>query len=103
MFFIIGIGLADEKDVTVRGMEAIKSSSRVYLEHYTSLLMVDSSRLVFSTTPSDSSLSSHFQESFYQKSILIADREMAENNSDDMMRGADVENVSFLVVGDPFG
>ena len=62
MFYIIGLGLSDEKDVTVRGLEVghslslyflvlrkpqvIKRSSRVYLESYTSILMVRKEKLV---------------------------------------------------------
>jgi len=46
MFYIIGLGLCDEKDITVRGLEAIKSCSRIYLEAYTSILMVEKSRLI---------------------------------------------------------
>ena len=46
MLYLIGLGLSDEKDVTVRGLEAIKGSSRVYLEAYTSILGVGKERLV---------------------------------------------------------
>jgi diphthamide biosynthesis methyltransferase len=46
MLYVIGLGLSDEKDITVRGLEAVKSCERVYLEAYTSILMVDSSKLV---------------------------------------------------------
>ena len=46
MFYVIGLGLCDEKDITVRGLEAVKSCSRVYLEAYTSILMVNKDRLV---------------------------------------------------------
>ena len=28
---MIGLGLSDEKDITVKGLEAVKSSSKVYL------------------------------------------------------------------------
>lgn len=38
MFFIIGLGLGDPKDVTVKGLEIIKKCERVYLESYTSIL-----------------------------------------------------------------
>jgi diphthamide biosynthesis methyltransferase len=44
-----------------------------------------------------------FQESYYGRSITIADREMVESNSDEILRDADKEDVAFLVVGDPFG
>lgn len=39
--FVIGLGLCDEKDITLRALEAVRSSSRVYLEAYTSILMVE--------------------------------------------------------------
>ncbi|KAG1802968.1 Diphthine synthase [Suillus plorans] len=87
MFYVIGLGLCDEKDITVRGLEAVKSCSRVYLEAYTSILMVNKDRL----------------EAFYGKSLILADRDMVELESDDILRDAATENVAFLVVGDPFG
>jgi diphthine methyl ester synthase len=39
MFYIIGLGLGDPKDITVKGLEAIKKCDRVYLENYTSILI----------------------------------------------------------------
>jgi diphthine methyl ester synthase len=39
MFYIIGLGLGDPKDITVKGLEAIKQCDRVYLENYTSILI----------------------------------------------------------------
>ncbi|KIJ66014.1 hypothetical protein HYDPIDRAFT_174764 [Hydnomerulius pinastri MD-312] len=87
MLYVIGLGLCDEKDITVRGLEAVKSSTRVYLEAYTSILMVQKERL----------------EAFYGKDLIVADRDMVETQSDEILRNADKEDVSFLVVGDPFG
>ena len=46
MLYLIGLGLADETDVTVKGLELIKKAERVYLEAYTSILLVDTKRLV---------------------------------------------------------
>lgn len=46
VLYLIGLGLHDEKDVTVRGLEAIKGSERVYLEAYTSILGIGKERLV---------------------------------------------------------
>ena len=46
MLYLIGLGLADETDVTVKGLELIKKAKRVYLEAYTSILLVDTERLV---------------------------------------------------------
>lgn len=38
MLYIIGLGLGDERDITIRGLDAIKKCSKVYVEAYTSLL-----------------------------------------------------------------
>jgi len=46
MLYLIGLGLGDEKDVTLKGLEAIKSADRVFLEAYTSILGVDQQSLV---------------------------------------------------------
>jgi diphthine synthase len=46
MLYLVGLGLADEKDVTVRGLEIIKKAERVYLEAYTAVLLVDKEVLV---------------------------------------------------------
>ncbi|KOS17942.1 Diphthine synthase [Escovopsis weberi] len=87
MLYLVGLGLSDETDITVKGLEVVKKASRVYLEAYTSILLVDQSVL----------------ESYYGRSISIADREMVESNSDEILRNAQNEDVAFLVVGDPFG
>jgi len=87
MFYIIGLGLCDEKDVTIRGLEAIKKSSRIYLEAYTSILMVQKPKL----------------EAFYGKELILADRDMVETDSDAILKDAAEVDVSLLVVGDPLG
>lgn len=51
VLYLVGLGLADERDVTVKGLEAIKGSERVYLEAYTSILMVPKERLVRHACP----------------------------------------------------
>lgn len=38
MLYIIGLGLGDEKDITLRGLEAVKKGQKLYIESYTSLL-----------------------------------------------------------------
>jgi hypothetical protein len=50
MFYFIGLGLADEKDITVKGLEIVKNAERVYLEAYTAILMVDKEKLVDTTS-----------------------------------------------------
>lgn len=46
MFFLIGLGLCDAKDITVRGLETIQKCDRVFLESYTSILTVNKDELV---------------------------------------------------------
>lgn len=46
MLYVIGLGLADEKDISVKGLEIVKKASRVYLEAYTAILLVDKDQLV---------------------------------------------------------
>lgn len=165
VLYFVGLGLADEKDVTFkcvatqprdlmrnaghtvrhapsltrpsRGLEAIRRSSRVYLEAYTSMLLVDTQRLVCSMQATRAHVCNPLQEAFYERPVVIADREMVESvccylkrtvallfclatgirykeeapprkppttqEADTILAGADTEDVSFLVVGDPFG
>ncbi|KAI9786279.1 MAG: diphthine synthase [Peltula sp. TS41687] len=87
MLYLVGLGLADETDITVKGLEVVKKASRVYLEAYTSILLVEKEKL----------------ETFYGRSVILADREMVESSSDSILAGAEHVDVAFLVVGDPFG
>jgi len=43
------------------------------------------------------------KEAFYEKPLILADREMVETQSDKILHNAGTEDVSLLVVGDPFG
>ncbi|MBW0502217.1 hypothetical protein O181_041932 [Austropuccinia psidii MF-1] len=88
MLFVIGIGLSSPKDITLRGLEAIKSSSKVFLEGYTSILMESQKEDL---------------EMLYEQKVITTDREMVETQSDEIINDAQKENVAFLVVGDPFG
>jgi len=46
MLYIIGLGLADEKDISVKGLDIVRKAERVYLEAYTAVLLVEQSQLV---------------------------------------------------------
>jgi diphthamide biosynthesis methyltransferase len=46
MLYLVGLGLADEKDITVKGLEVVKKAERVYLEAYTAVLLVEKDVLV---------------------------------------------------------
>jgi diphthine methyl ester synthase len=85
VLFLVGLGLGDEKDITVRGLEAVTSCDKVFLESYTSVLCINKERL----------------ETFYGKEILIADRHMVESEAEQIYEPAKSGNVALLVVGDP--
>ena len=86
VLYLIGLGLSNEKDITIKGLEYIKESEYVYMEYYTSILGVDKNTL----------------ENFYGKEIILADREMIENDFDkEILEKAKNKKVSLLVVGDP--
>lgn len=43
------------------------------------------------------------KEELYDKSLVLADRDMIETESDEILRDAHTQDVALLVVGDPFG
>ena len=53
MLYLVGLGLADEKDNTVKGLEIVKKAERVYLEAYTAVLLVEKDVLVSFTCEGD--------------------------------------------------
>lgn len=88
MLYLIGLGLSHETDITVRGLETVRKCKRVYLEAYTSILMAADKLSL---------------EEFYGKEVILADRELVETGADQILEGADKDDVAFLVVGDVFG
>lgn len=42
MLYLVGLGLCDPSDITVKGLEVVRRASRVYLEAYTSILISSS-------------------------------------------------------------
>jgi hypothetical protein len=50
MLYLIGLGLGDEKDITVKGLEAVRKCTKVFLEAYTSILGVNKEKLVHSAS-----------------------------------------------------
>ena len=89
VLYIVGLGLGNEKDITVRGLELVQSSDKVFLEAYTSILTgVKTERL---------------QEFYKLKDpIIVADRTLVENDVEALIIGpAKTQKVAFLVVGDP--
>lgn len=67
VFYLIGLGLADVKDITVKGLETIRRCHKVYLEAYTSILCYGLSKMQL--------------EEFYDRIIIEADRSFVEESS----------------------
>jgi diphthine methyl ester synthase len=84
---LVGLGLGNEDDITVRGLKIVHNADVVVLEAYTSLFLnVDVATL----------------ERTYHKSIVVADRDMVEQQADELLlEPAVTKSVAFLVVGDP--
>lgn len=84
---MIGLGLYDLTDISLKGLDAIRKSNLVYLEHYTAILHTGKAQL----------------EQFFGKKIVLANRNCVETSGDKIVEKAKSEDVAFLVVGDPFG
>ena len=85
--YIIGIGLHDKKDITVKGLEAVKRCSEVYLENYTSRLACPIDEL----------------EQFYGKKVVLADREFVEQRFErEVLPRAEGKDIALLIIGDVF-
>ena len=84
---MVGIGLCDEQDITLRGLNILKNCARVYLENYTSIQQSNIQKL----------------EELIGKKIVFADRDFVESKTDIILEGCDKKEIAFLVVGDPFG
>eukprot|EP00049_Salpingoeca_infusionum_P018766 m.358701 g.358701 ORF g.358701 m.358701 type:complete len:289 (+) comp18239_c0_seq1:95-961(+) len=88
MFFLVGLGLYNENDITERGLEIVKRCDTVYLEAYTAILMVGHEKLATK----------------YGRPVELADREMVEQQCEELfLEPAREKDIALLVVGDPFG
>lgn len=84
MLTFVGLGLWDEKDVSLRGLEAIREADEVYAELYTAHL---------------GGASSEALASFYGRPVTFLDRDPLEQG-DALLEAARTRNVVLLAVGD---
>jgi len=87
MLYLIGLGLNDEYDITMRGLELVRGCSDVLLEAYTSVLTVPVERL----------------EALYGRKVTVAERDFVESGIEPVLERAKTNEIALLVVGDPFG
>ncbi len=86
MLTFVGLGLYDERSVTVEGREAIRGADRVVAEFYTSRLL--------GATVDD-------LEATHNVEIEVRDRAGVEQHPEDVLADAEEEDVVFLTAGDP--
>lgn len=85
MLTFIGLGLYDERSITVEGRDALRDADRAYAEFYTSKLL--------GATVED--LQSH-----HDVDIEVRSREGVEQHPEEMLDAAETGNVAFLTAGD---
>ncbi|MDO8628781.1 MAG: diphthine synthase [Nanoarchaeota archaeon] len=83
--YLIGLGLGDERDITIKGLSIIKQARKIYLDVYTSQLQVNIDTLA----------------SYYGKNIIAAGRDILENNMEQIIEEARKEDVALLIIGSP--
>ena len=118
MLYLIGLGLNDEKDITLRGLEVARQCNELYLEAYTSILvnaaavsLLPSSSVEISESPPRHPspglrvlIGEYLSklEGFFGRAIKIADREMIELHADHcIIEPSSNMDIGILVVGDP--
>jgi diphthine synthase len=84
MLYFIGLGLYDERDISVKGLEAVRAADTVYAEFYTSRLMGTTSEKL---------------EALYGKRVGLLSREEVEVDPV-WLEEAREKDVAFLVGGD---
>jgi diphthine synthase len=83
----VGLGLFDEKDMSIRGLDEIKSASVVFAEFYTSLMPNLSVKKL--------------EEVIRKKVNVISRRVLEEEDGQPLLEEAKRKKVVFLVPGDP--
>lgn len=84
----VGLGLNDEKGITIKGLEEIKAADTVFMELYTSLMP-------------DFSLE-RFEALCGKKAQIVSRHELEEENGAQILQAAKKGKAVFLVPGDPF-
>jgi len=85
MLTFVGLGLYDERSVTIEGRDAIREANRVFAEFYTSRLVgTDLDAL----------------ETFHDTTIEVRDRAGVERDPEPVLEAAESADVVFLTAGD---
>ena len=85
MLTFVGLGLYDERSITVEGRDALGDADRVFAEFYTSTLL--------GATVED-------LESYHETEIEVRDRAGVEQDPEPILRAAETGDAVFLTAGD---
>lgn len=85
MLYLVGLGIWDEGDITLKGIETCKKAKKVYAELYTSAWGGDLKKL----------------EKLFGKRIKVLERQDMEERSAKLVREARKSEIAILVPGDP--
>ena len=86
MLYFVGLGLFDEKDISIKGLERIRDSDEIFLESYTSRLTGTNIQKM---------------ELLYGKKLTILGRHDVENEPEKILEAAKKGDAVFLTGGDP--
>jgi diphthine synthase len=86
MLYLVGLGVYDEKDLSIRGLEALKHCSEIYAEFYTNYFSGSLTSL----------------EGLINKKITVLKRDdLEERPEQNVLRHAKNQDIALLISGDP--
>jgi len=85
MFYLVGLGLFDEKDISLKGIEVLKKVDKIYAEFFTSRLFGSSFEAI---------------ENIIGSKIIVLDRTQVEEESI-FLKEAEYMDVALITGGDP--
>ena len=86
MLYLIGLGLGNEKDLSLNALEILKKCKYIYLENYTSNM----------------GFNIEYLEKLINNKITIADRNLVENKAEEILKKATNYETAILIKGDIF-
>ncbi len=86
MLILAGLGLYDEKDITLKTLEYAKKVDKIYAEFYTAILTGTTIKKI---------------EETLGKKIIVLDREKVELETDKLIKESKDKDIMFLTAGDP--
>jgi len=84
MFYLIGLGLREKEDISVKGLDIVKKADEVYAEFYTAI-----------------NSNKEELEEFFGREIILLDRKGVEQDFETILPKAKEKDIVLLTAGDP--